>query len=341
MYKRQIVCNLSEPVYFDLNLGGAGPWHIDYTLNGVPQSTLIIEDSTTRLSAIEEGLYELQEISNTFCTKAVEGNARLIVTEPESAAIQVAQPICAGETGAIHIVEVRGGTGPYLFSIDGGQHFYEEASFDPVKAAEYKVVIQDSNGCDWVEEITITEPELFELSLENSAVVTLGERYELEATTTIPYAKIAAIQWSPTEQLDCEDCLVTEVLPLHNTSYELSVMDEHGCVESAIINLTVLKNHKIFIPTAFSPNGDGHNDLFFVNADATQVREIRQFQVINRWGDLLYKATNFQPNDPTFAWDGTYNGRSLNAQVFAYFLEIEFIDGEVQIFKGDVTLVAE
>ena len=78
-----------------------------------------------------------------------------------------------------------------------------------------------------------------------------------------------------------------------------------------------------------------------MNADATQVREIRQFQVINRWGDLLYKATNFQPNDPTFAWDGTYNGRSLNAQVFAYFLEIEFIDGEVQIFKGDVTLVAE
>ena len=336
-----VVCNLSDPVYFDLNLGGLGPWHIDYTLNGVLQSTFTTEDSTTRLPAIEEGLYELQEISNTFCTKVVEGSARLIVAQPESAAIQVEQPICAGETGAIHVLEVRGGSGPYKFSIDGGKHFYDAASFDPVKAAEYSVVIQDSNGCDWVEEITIVEPDIFELILDTRAVVTLGERYELVATTNLTYNKIAAIQWSPSEQVACEDCLVTDVLPLQNTSYELAIMDERGCIESASINITVLKDHKIFVPTAFSPNGDGHNDLFFVNANAAQVREIRQFQVINRWGDLLYKVTNFQPNDPTYAWDGTYNGRSLNAQVFAYFLEIEFIDGDVQIFKGDVTLVEE
>lgn len=336
-----IVCNLSEPVYFDLNLGGVGPWHIDYTIDGIPQSTLITEDSTTRLPALQEGLYELQQITNTLCTKLVEGKGRLIVAEPESAAIQVEQPICAGESGAIHIVEVRGGTGPYSFSIDGGRNFYDAASFDPLSSSLYKVVIQDSNGCDWVEEITITEPEPFELNIEESAVVTLGETYDLEPITNIPYAKIAAIQWSPTDNIDCEDCLETTVQPLHNTSYEIAVIDERGCVESAAINITVLKNHKIYIPTAFSPNGDGRNDLFFVHASEEQIREIKQFQVVNRWGDLLYKANNFQPNDPTFAWDGTHNGRSLTAQVFAYFLEIEFIDGEVKIFKGDVTLVDE
>ena len=139
--------------------------------------------------------------------------------------------------------------------------------------------------------------------------------------------------------MDCATCLSTSATPLHNTQFELTISDQLGCVEKATFPVRVLKNYQVFVPSAFSPNGDGHNDLFFVNAQTEQVQSIRSFQVINRWGDLIYEAHNFPPNDPQYGWDGSFNGQMLTNQVFAYFVEVQFIDGEVEIFKGDVTLI--
>ncbi len=333
------VCDLEEPVFFDLKLSGLGPWTIAYTINDLLQPLLTTKDPSFPLPAKEEGIYAIQSVSNNNCSVDLQKQSILTVTKPESAAIQVAQPICEGETGSIDILEVRGGSIPYSYSLDNGHSFGENPFFDEIEPGFHRLVIEDVNNCQWSSEYEIEAPEALDIALEKRVRLTLGESYQLAATISKPLDQIDHIEWFPSEDLACVNCLSSEVLPLKNTTYEISVTDERGCTKKAAVDLIVLKDYKVFVPSAFSPNGDGNNDLFYINADNDQILTVRKFQVINRWGDLLYQATNFQPNDPQYSWDGTYNGQPLNAQVLAYFVEMEFINGEVVVFKGDVTLV--
>jgi hypothetical protein len=67
--------------------------------------------------------------------------------------------------------------------------------------------------------------------------------------------------------------------------------------------------------------------------------QIKTFYIFNRWGESVFEIFSVQPNNPLFGWDGTYRGELMNGAVFTYFAELEFVDGEVVLFKGDVTLM--
>lgn len=66
---------------------------------------------------------------------------------------------------------------------------------------------------------------------------------------------------------------------------------------------------------------------------------IKKFLIFNRWGEVVFEVYDAPPNDPAFGWDGNYRSHTFNAAVFVYLAEIEFIDGEKEIFKGDITLM--
>ncbi len=79
-------------------------------------------------------------------------------------------------------------------------------------------------------------------------------------------------------------------------------------------------NSNLFIPNTFSPNSDGHNDVFYPRGKG--VFTIRSFRVFNRWGDLVFERTNFQPNDITAGWNGMHKGRMASPDVYIYTLEV-------------------
>jgi gliding motility-associated-like protein len=93
-----------------------------------------------------------------------------------------------------------------------------------------------------------------------------------------------------------------------------------------------------YIPNIFSPNGDGINELFFVqsNAEITLVNLIR---IYDRWGELIYSASGFVPNDPQYGWDGTMAGKPMNPAVYTYFAELQTVYGKTIVVSGDVTLM--
>ncbi|MEM9929505.1 MAG: T9SS type B sorting domain-containing protein, partial [Bacteroidota bacterium] len=95
----------------------------------------------------------------------------------------------------------------------------------------------------------------------------------------------------------------------------------------------------IYFPTAFSPNGDGINDAFVPFGNNTQIVRILDFQVFDRWGESVFINTDFQPNDPAQGWDGRLKGQPMNPAVFVYSATVEFVDGKVLNFNGDVTLL--
>jgi len=154
----------------------------------------------------------------------------------------------------------------------------------------------------------------------------------------IPQEDIDTIMWSPANLLDCDTCFQVMTMPLQSTTFSVTI-ESNGCSDSDALQLIVRKDQTIYGPTAFSPNGDGENDRFLLYAGTSYVAKIRTFQVFNRWGETVHEEFNFPPNDPAFGWDGTHRGQAMDPAVFTWFAEVEFIDGRVEIFKGDVSLV--
>ncbi|MBK6622522.1 MAG: gliding motility-associated C-terminal domain-containing protein [Saprospirales bacterium] len=133
----------------------------------------------------------------------------------------------------------------------------------------------------------------------------------------------------------CEEVVAS---PGVNTLYTVTALSPDGCLGSDSIFIRVVINRKVYIPNTFSPNFDGINDYFLPFAGKEAVA-IRDFKVFDRWGALVFSRSAFIPNDMLLGWDGTFNGKSMNSGLFTYFVEIEFADGEVEVYKGGVHLV--
>ncbi len=87
----------------------------------------------------------------------------------------------------------------------------------------------------------------------------------------------------------------------------------------------------IDVPSAFSPNGDGNNDILYVRGGAV---ETIVFRIYNRWGEMVFEST-----DMNVGWDGTYKGKGQEMEVYAYTLYATFFDGSATTKQGNVTLL--
>lgn len=162
-----------------------------------------------------------------------------------------------------------------------------------------------------------------------------GDSVVLFANINYPAADIT-YDWMP----GCDTCGSIYVLnPTTTTMVNISI-DANGCDADDRLLILVRKNEPVFVPTVFSPNGDNVNDVLNIYIGEF-VKEIKSFQIYDRWGELMHTRTNFVPTNQTYddsAWDGTLNGKSCGAGVYVYFIEVEFQDGRIEMYKGDITL---
>ena len=301
-------------------------------------------DSTTMHPFVAEaGTYTLTVTDlATGCSDSdvVVVTAALEAPEPSFSILPIS---CFGDAdGAIIIDSVTGGVPPYVYSLNG-EPFTGQPAFLGLTANTYTLTVEDVNGCqNEVITIDISQPQELVVDLiaivnAEDNVVTLGDSVSLNALVTLPEDMIDSVQWTPSELVTCDTCLTTMATPLETTSFSVTV-SSNGCLDSDNLNLLVRKNLEIYVPTGFSPDGDGVNDLFFPFA-GPQVELIESFLVFNRWGETVYQYYNFLPNDPAFGWDGTHRGKLMDNAVFTWFAEVKLIDGRTEIFKGDVTLL--
>jgi gliding motility-associated-like protein len=142
-----------------------------------------------------------------------------------------------------------------------------------------------------------------------------------------------------TQNVFCQggDCFETQVSDLFETTTLVFNLN-NGCNDTATITITVNPTESIFVPNAFTPNGDGVNDVFTIYG-STDVQRVERLLVFDRWGELVYEATDFAPNDLSNGWDGSFKGKNLNPAVFVYYAEITLVNGDIVTRKGDVTLI--
>lgn len=210
----------------------------------------------------------------------------------------------------------------------------------------YLVTITDENNCTaQSDSIIISQPDqiFVELALDTEDnVILYGDTVLAIALPSIDEAAIANTIWSPQQILtnpDSGDLLEQFVSPLSRTELMVMIEDSTGCFAMDTILIAVSKDFPFYIPNAFAPQSSNPENTLFRPFATHKVKVINFFRVFNRWGDLVYERTNFPIGDTSAGWDGRFNGKLLNSGVFLFFLEAEFIDGSVESFSGDVTLV--
>jgi gliding motility-associated-like protein len=94
----------------------------------------------------------------------------------------------------------------------------------------------------------------------------------------------------------------------------------------------------VAIPGAFTPNGDGHNDIFYV-VGGPLGSVVKDLVIFDRWGNSVFQVHEVAPDDPAFGWNGTIGGRAAAAGTYVYTIRIGFADGTQQILKGTLVLI--
>jgi len=138
--------------------------------------------------------------------------------------------------------------------------------------------------------------------------------------------------------LSCTDCENPAVAPNYQTAYTLNVVTDDGCEAEASVTIFVDKNQPVFIPNAFTPNGDNINDVFMVHGN-TAIQDVLIFRIFDRWGEVVFENQNTAPNTPEHGWDGLSKGQELNSGVYIYYIEVRFIDGTILPYSGELTLI--
>ena len=160
---------------------------------------------------------------------------------------------------------------------------------------------------------------------------------QAEAIILSPQLNFSATDylWVPDLYLDCSTCLSPIASIFESTAYVFSTKNSNGClIEAAtFLSLSASLENDVFIPNSFSPNGDGQNDYFSIYGKA--LKEIKQVNIFDRWGNLLIDQVNMSPEN---IWDGRFRGKQIPAGTYIYQIQIEFNDGETINFSGDLNL---
>lgn len=260
------------------------------------------------------------------------------VTEPPalSMILSAEPPDCIQrENGQIEVFPA-GGTPPYQFALDGAP-FGLQPVFGRLSGGSYVVMVRDAQGCLHSDTLILEDPADFTIELGDDISISSGESVPLQVTDNSPLP--VSISWTAPYggTLSCTQCPDPVASPGYTITYTAMATDERGCRASDRITVFVVANRTVLVPTAFTPNGDGQNDLLLVHGhDGATITSMRVF---DRWGEAVYEAELFPINDSLTGWDGRYRGAELNPGVYIWVLEVVFPDGFRQQFTGQTTLI--
>lgn len=325
---RSLNCDETELV-----LGAGINANPNYTFTWTDQSGSTLGNSP-QLNVNAAGTYQLEVLDNTStCRAQDEIIISDLVNSSISANISAVDSRCFDSNdGSILVEGVTGGTGPYMYSLNDSP-FGNTAQFGNLVPGNYRVAIMDAAGCSEEYDVVIGAPTELQLMIQtDESLVNLGDSIQLEAVAN---TRIAEIKWAPDP--GCANCTVITVAPTRSTTYFAEITDEFGCTASAQLPIQVQRNIDLFVPNAFSPNEDGINDRFFVNAGAGI--HIRRLQVVDRWGTIVFQKEDFAPNDPQAGWDGYFRGTRIPSSVVVYSLELELPNGEEYIESGELAVI--
>lgn len=204
----------------------------------------------------------------------------------------------------------------------------------PASTITYTVIAQ-LGGC-------IPDTDYVKVEVRALPSVDAGADQEALAGTPVPLSasgqNTVAWEWTPSTGLSCNDCPNPDATVNNTTTFYVTGISQYGCRRTDSVRVSIFCHSKqAFLPTVFTPNNDGLNDVFYPRG--TGLTLIKSFRIYNRWGELLFERENIMANDASNAWDGNYKGDGPHPDVYVYVVEAICSTGEPVLIKGDVTIV--
>ncbi|NRB47983.1 MAG: gliding motility-associated C-terminal domain-containing protein [Saprospiraceae bacterium] len=223
--------------------------------------------------------------------------------------------------------------------VPGATYLWDDGSTEPTynvtSAGTYAVTI--STDCQTIETSIQVDGVGFEVDLGPNRQIEIGDAVNIEATVSSS-PDGSSFSWSSSlGGVSCTSCTELSESPRTDTWYYLTVTDPDGCAVKDSVLVEVINEQNVFFPTAFSPNGDGINDQFFIHSK--QAAEVVSLQIFDRWGNLIFRSKNTATNDPVYGWDGRSRGRELDDGVFFYLARLRFLDEQEVDYQGELVLL--
>lgn len=304
--------------------GGVAPYKFDWKNTGW---------NTPLIQRLPAGIYELQITDINNCS------AELSVLIKEPPLLEPVTFDCRDLRGSFLILSAKGGVSPYSYSIDG-KHFEDQSLFDKLSPGEtFTLFTRDANGCTISQSFLMPARYDRMVTLPPSVKLDLGQKYLIETQLNIPPSLVGNLEWSPAAHLNCTDCLRPTLSALENETILLKVTDVFGCTDGASIIIKLNRLAAIFMPNAFSPNGDGNNDRFSIFADPRQIIRIHSLEIFNRWGQLVFYQKDMPINAENYGWDGTFKGKIQEPGMYIFKASLELSDGNLLFREGSFSLM--
>jgi gliding motility-associated-like protein len=289
------------------------------------------QESLTGLAA---GTYAVTVTDNRNCTSI----RTFSLAQPTLLQLEhaIVEPTCHSEKNGSISVAPSGGTPPYVFVWNSGQ---TSSNITGLSGGLYLVTITDGNHCTETAAFSLPAVTIPQTTLGADLLVELGEEITLTAYSNLSDALIKSYSWEgDAGSLLCPDCRRYRFVPIENGCQQVHIITPEGCEATDEVCYQVTARRNVYFPNVFSPDDDGQNDYFHPFTDAS-VRIIRYMSVFDRWGEKVFHRENMEPNDPSDGWDGYFRGETMNNAVFVWVAEVEFIDGQIRTYKGDVTII--
>jgi gliding motility-associated-like protein len=302
--------------------GGTMPYNVSWS-TGAEESTL---------TNVPAGVYEVTVTDANLCidSATIQVNQPPILLMDTSMRNMLCTGLCSGEAR----VFPDGGTPPYSYNWSNGDN---NSIAESLCEGTYVLTLTDNNGCSLTENFFIIN-ENYIPPLEaypDRESIYYGETTTLHA---IPYDSTTTYHWRPPNYLNSTSQANVISSPEEDIEYIVTITDKYGCSNIDTVRVKIMEivcgDPYIYIPNAFSPNGDGNNDYFIPLAPQSLITDM-YFAVFNRWGELIYETDNI--NDQ--GWDGTYKGEVLAPDVFVFYFKATCLNQLQYEKKGNVTLI--
>ncbi len=281
--------------------------------------------NTPEITDLEAGVYQVTVTDAKQCPDVIED---IVIEELDPLEFNLIgnNLLCFNDgSGYVEIADLTGGTGFYsdFEWLKDGEYYSSGQVLDTLQIGKYLVMVSDDYGCTSTDSIELFQPDTLSLFLNaQPGVVELGS---IELTVdggTMPYSYL----WSTGAETQNVD-------PLGGGYYSVLVTDDNGC--KTLDSIFVEVRFRVLAPTAFSPNGDGLNDLFFVRGLGTDLISF-DLNIYDRWGSVV-----FTTNDILEGWNGQFLnvGEKQPKEAYIWTVFLEYSSGEKISDKGNITLL--
>ena len=337
------VCSGQPVIFTAIPVNGGSSPALSWQVNGLNTGSMGLNFTSSNLSDGDK--VDVILSGNAVCASPAMTTSNIIqlsVTTDPGSTVTIASPastVCSGSPVTFTATATNAGANPvYQWQVNGTDAGSNSPEFTDGVPANGDIVtcnLKSYAVCPAAQSNSIS------LTVHLSPGVQPDQEFDINAgqgmqLMPVLNGAVSTYAWTPATGLS--DATIADPIadPASTTIYTLTVTSADGCEATGVI--TVKVHTGLAVPNAFTPNGDGKNDVFYVMGGPVG-SVIRDFSIFDRWGQRIFQVNDVPPGDVRYGWDGRCGGASAVPGTYVYIVQIVFANGEKQELRGTVMLI--